>query len=635
MNHEALLRLQVKLGNLNSALCRSYHKDLVSRLQALQAYETQCLKPLETLQLLINDLTRAPHSPELDFQLVSPFHSLKVVYDHTLEQFALLNTIEGYIRIDNASGLTDWLKNSEPRLLDTFPRQLPYFLSGILSLSALSGAWECAKILGLNEVLLEKATVDHNFLINLIKDFAWSTEHEDRNITEDRPKQGIDKTLQDKKAKAFARILKSFGPQNPRILWSGDTNGRTPLHYVGIYGLATICQSILGFLHGQQGDASAERKAILMVDNEGFTPLHWSIFHGHIGTTQKLLAVFDTDVSSVNATRYKYLRRTLNELFLVALKHKDSAMIDVLLASGHIDMSYLSNTGETALYVAAETGCEDFVKMMLEAGSRQGVDIDIRENFHGWTPLFVACVRGFYSVAELLLQAGACEDLTDVTGWTPKAHAVFRGHFPIAELCGATKATEAMSIPAQLPFMARITQKYHLQVGCTYILVNLGVLQDGRQTESVSLYKDSVQELGRAHADARLSLEISTSVGSHTSHLIRLPLLDDPIDNSIILPIDELFNTGLNFRLFSASVSSTGELSSTLVGSGIFLLQDDCKYFGARRDTLIREHRVPILGTEAMKLLGTVTFSYIVAKPFPHLIVPNPSLDTMNKPDSK
>ena len=619
------------LGNINSALGTLYQKDITRRLQAQQAHETLCLKPLETLQLLMDDITRAPQLPELDFQLTSPFQHLKVVHDQAPGQFTI-STIEELIRMDHSLGLTEWLEKNKLRLLDTFPTQLQNFVSGILSLSISSGAWKCAETLASNELVLESASVDQEFLISIIKDLNWSTKREDHISTEESRIQYVDKSLEDAKTKAFAQILESFGPRNPHLLWKRDRNGRTPLHYSGKYGLVTICHSILEFLHTQRGNPSVEREALLIADDEGLTPLHWSILHGHIETTRKFLAVFNTDVSNISVMQYDYLRRTLSGLLLIALKHNNSAMA-CLLASSHIDMSYQSSTGETALYVAAETGCEEFVKMILEARSHQGVDIDIRENFHGWTPLFIACVRGFCPVAELLLQAGACGTLTDTLGWTAKEHAVFRGHFPITELCGLREATEVITKPAQLPTVAKMAQKYHLQAGGTYVLINLGVLQDGRQTKPVNFYKNPFQKTGRAYIDARMSLEVSTSAESHTSHITRLPLLDDPIDDTIILPVDNFSDASLDFKLFSASLSSTGELSSTLVGRGIFLLQESCKCFGAQRETLIREHCVPILGTEVMNFLGIVTFSYVVARPFPHLMIPTPSFATLDQPD--
>lgn len=57
------------------------------------------------------------------------------------------------------------------------------------------------------------------------------------------------------------------------------------------------------------------------------------------------------------------------------------------------------------LYYAASFGLVPVVKTILE--SDRSIDINARGGRHGSTPLFVACWRHRYQVAEILLEAGA------------------------------------------------------------------------------------------------------------------------------------------------------------------------------------------------------------------------------------
>ncbi len=81
------------------------------------------------------------------------------------------------------------------------------------------------------------------------------------------------------------------------------------------------------------------------------------------------------------------------------------------------------------------------------------------------------------------------------------------------------------------------------------------------------------------------------------------------------------------------SDSSTQGQKSTVVGGGTALLQNDRKCFGAQRESLIREHSVPILEKETMDLLGTVTFTFVLAGPFSYLNTPTPTFNSLEESD--
>jgi hypothetical protein len=85
------------------------------------------------------------------------------------------------------------------------------------------------------------------------------------------------------------------------------------------------------------------------------------------------------------------------------------AWIQTLVPEVHIK----SIEATQPLYYAASFGLVPVVKSIL--ASEPAIDVDARGGRFGSTPLFVACWRGNYEVAELLLQAGANPYLADIT----------------------------------------------------------------------------------------------------------------------------------------------------------------------------------------------------------------------------
>lgn len=626
VNQEATLRVYAKLEKVDQAFGHSRHEEMTRRLEEQQYCENQCLEDIEKLQALINGISRAYQSPRPDTQLTGPSLHLKVFYDQVPEASPYLTAINGYVRTDQASDLTNVLKKMH-FILDAFPTKLQTLFFSLLALSISSRAWTCAKILVTEELALKGVHVDHNCLNYLI---GVTGRRCKRGANKDNHSESVDRSLEEAGTSLFLQMLEQLGPRSKDVLQTKDAVGRLPLHYSAIYGLAEICQSILESLHDGHRDTSADGKAILTADNEAFTPLHWAVICGHIEITRLFLTTLDADLQTVNEAQDQHLHGTLSSLLLIALRYQDDDMVR-LLASSHIKISHQSSSGETSLYVAAQIGREDYVTMLLKTASHQNASIDVPETAYRWSPLFIACVEGHLPVVELLLQAGANETLVDYLGWTAKEHAAFRGHLPTAEKLRMSKFAGATGEPAQKSCNATITPKYHLRPNCAYIVVNLGVMQIGKQIKSVDLQR-FLPELHGAEPDTTLSLEISTLAGSNASHLLRLPLLNDPVDDTFVFPNEDPSEARLTFKLFHAT-SAYGH-KGTLVGSGTVLLQDDRNCFGAQRESLVREHSVPILEKQTMEFLGTVTFTVVVARPYPDLNTPTSSMDFLEKLDS-
>ncbi len=75
----------------------------------------------------------------------------------------------------------------------------------------------------------------------------------------------------------------------------------------------------------------------------------------------------------------------------------------------------------TALHYAAEEGCAEVVKFLVE----KGVDINATK-YERWTPLHAATYEGKLKIIRFLLDKGADPTIRDTDGKTPRKVAVLR-----------------------------------------------------------------------------------------------------------------------------------------------------------------------------------------------------------------
>lgn len=97
---------------------------------------------------------------------------------------------------------------------------------------------------------------------------------------------------------------------------------------------------------------------------------------------------------------------------------------------------------------------------------------------------------------------------------------------------------------------------------------------------------------------------------------LQLPILDENINDPFVFNVSGVAKPQLKFDI-SRSTDARG-----IVGSGTAILHSNSHQFGAKRQSLIREQTAVILNRDKMSIAGTVTFTYLVARPFPHLQTP-------------
>jgi ankyrin repeat protein len=212
-----------------------------------------------------------------------------------------------------------------------------------------------------------------------------------------------------------------------------------------------------------------EGKPTNVVDELGYTPLHWAAQNGHEPVV-KLLVENGADLESKNkdghtpfnlAVRHghhkisefllKYpLHRKDNDGYTplhLAVKEKgNTAMVQWLIDQGayinvragvkKMDGNKIDNTEKTALYCSIEEGNEEIAKLLITLKA----DVNKKTKYIHRTPLHAAVENSHATLAEFLVKSNARLDERDNRGYTPLYVAAKKGYKEIATLLLNAKA---------------------------------------------------------------------------------------------------------------------------------------------------------------------------------------------------
>lgn len=619
LNYEATLRLYTKLQRIDQVLAQQWSKDIDTVLGEQLRYEGVCLREMQRLRELLGHFQQFPEVPQADIQMLDLSESLKLACSERPNVLPYINAIRGLTREGKDTELGSIIEKLHLEF-HGFPDPFQVLLHAFITFSVSCRAWSCTNALITHALVDIKVLIDPDSFNHLIRVTGLNYEPCNVKYNENGHSKGESPSGKEAAALLSYDMIQQFKVMAQDILQRKDALGRLPFHYCGQYGLTTICKFILDSLHGQDPSNLKCSKALLVEDSDGWTPLHLSVIGRHHDVTMLFLNYLDANLGPTS--KKQDLAPAIDYLMMIALRQQDDIMIQFLVTHYRSSVHTLSSGG-TCLHIACQLGRKDYVEMLLKSPFYQGPNLDIGEVAYGWTPLFIASQRGYVSIVDTLLRAGADGAVVDKLGWTAKEHATFRGHFTTAKRFGEIKGITAPKQHTHRACDVRNTPRYSVQLGATYLVVNLGIMQKGRQIQPVDLkYSPG------ANRDSTLSLTISTSLGSNTSHTLRLPLLDDPVLNTFVFRIDNPSEIRLVFKLLR--VASRVE-KSTLIGSGMALLPGDSSSCGEHRESLIRECSIPILGKEEMDFLGTVTFTPMIATSFPHLHTPTATFDYLEK----
>lgn len=243
---------------------------------------------------------------------------------------------------------------------------------------------------------------------------------------------------------------------NNMSTWEND-HGKTPLHLGASLGMINLCMHVLS-------KVSPVEKYILLKDGYDSTALHISVARSHFEVTRLLL-------SAVN----KLPAMVPDDLLHIAIGREDDAMVKRLV-SRFIGLKHISSSGESCLYIAAQLGREDYIRLLLpKLGSEL---VDAAESACQSTPLFIGCMEMHISTVMLLITAGADRTRLDHLGWIAQENVAFRGHVRLAAILSTIDATPELrsDLTRNQPQQKNLLS-FDIFPGLAHIVLNLGSLQ--------------------------------------------------------------------------------------------------------------------------------------------------------------
>ena len=204
---------------------------------------------------------------------------------------------------------------------------------------------------------------------------------------------------------------------------------------------------------------------------------------------------------------------------------------------------------------------------------------------------------------------------------------MFQDHLPIARLLEETRIPEEplSTLPDSMSSVCPYPPKHKMEPGYAHVIVNLGSMQERNATRPVDLKLDGFEDTGL------YSLDIKTEGGKKVYHR-SLPLEYDLAADTFVFRIKELEETKVVIKVFRDEAQIDGNPRKderVLIGAGTALVDEDCGQFSTKHGGLIREMCVPILEVGTMEGMGTIRFTYLVAKPYDGLDTPTISFEAL------
>jgi ankyrin repeat protein/beta-lactamase regulating signal transducer with metallopeptidase domain len=236
--------------------------------------------------------------------------------------------------------------------------------------------------------------------------------------------------------------VKAMLKDNPDLISSKDSEGKTPLHVAALMGRKSVAELLLAKgsdvnaknnngetpLHVAAMEGYKDLVEVLAASkadvnakaNDGSTPLHVAAQNGNKNVAEVLLAN-KADVNDKNRIGHTPLHE--------AVTKGNQDVVELLLANKSDINASIDREGMTLLHEAARNDSKGMAKYLLA----KGADVNAKAK-HGSTPLHEAAWYGYTGVVEVLLANKAEVNARDNGGWTPLHLAVNRGNKDVAEL---------------------------------------------------------------------------------------------------------------------------------------------------------------------------------------------------------
>jgi glycerophosphodiester phosphodiesterase len=453
----------------------------------------------------------------------------------------------------------------------------------------------------------------------------------------------------------------------PKLSIQKDFAGRRPLHYAAESNNADLVKLLLQYaiehryysMH--EGFADQEWQ-----DREGFTPLFFGIIHGSTVAVKELIEVGEVrDIDELFASGQKSPTASDGSVlssedllsggteflpdFARSFHHPSSVALACKL--GHLELLKLliskgasvdlaDEDGETPLLFAIRSHFLEGVKVLIDQGH---VDINLAEKINGWTPLMIACMEGFKTIVEALLEANANKDIVDHNGWSASEHAVFRGYLDIGRLTvpkdpklhldPAVRAKlsssddEVTTSPTKTKASKYVSKASRLYghkylTDLSMIIITLG--SNDVRNPLCHKFIELTEKFQGEDQNRRLSLSVSATNASGEFPIIDLPseFTQAFYPEPIVLFTPKPEEVTLRFDLietFGSSRNSNVLARGTSLLAGDFIFTKSKGFKGPTEKASLRgQQTVPLVQAKDLDCVGNLGFEYFVITPFTH-----------------
>ncbi|RMD43566.1 hypothetical protein DV735_g1559, partial [Chaetothyriales sp. CBS 134920] len=487
-----------------------------------------------------------------------------------------------------------------------------------------------------HEAMAERSTSSDDDLYNFITPAAAPSQPFRRAVGQEDQRT---KLLQrdDEGVELLIHVLDNLQPTQQAALMARDLAGRTPLHHAAEYGIRVLCEVIVEYLQAWKlFDVDKGIDGPNWQDAEGWAPLHLAVIGGHPVTTNALLESEKASKSYSSVSVGKRSPKTAISLGLAA-KNNYIEVIKILVAAG-VDINYQDEQGETALHIAARFGHADCAQLLIAGSEAQRANIELAEHTYGWTPLFIACVDGHYSVVELLIDCGAEVEKADLSGWTPREHAALRGHIDIAARLAEfavdiDSGSEELTVASTSSSLSDRNSNFLGTMGPTVkvtepvktfghryltdqsmVLVSLGSMDARKNILPVNLDQIPLVNAHSTQLDTALSIVVWAKAATGEPQVFDLPVQDSVSTEPVTFLCDEPDKVKICFDLVPTYAGSKDKI----VGRAVALLSGLKTHLGGKKMPLKGDLTVPIVASGDLDVIGSVTFNYLIITPFKH-----------------
>lgn len=616
VNAYGFKRLYEKLGHSHSnGATSTTPEDIKSQLSSAQfSIQIDLLRDLQLLQKAITSINRVISEAPSD-------SSRSLILDHFISHrdFSLKHSDRAYeaIKRDDVSSLDRFMQDN----VNVTTAKSGRFQTLVLVFIQLSISYGSAGCIGKLLLPLMKSIPEEDFTVKdyhrlvvirilvAMGQLRLIEDPLDRELTYIQASGHFRQAIDDSRT-LLSRVLSELGANVQAALLARDSSfSYIPLHYAAQHGLLEACELLLDHMQGTKNDDSiSSSESINKEDSLGCSPLRVAISRSDNKISKLLLGFFRREQPSGKKTD----NLLSGALLADAIKSDPGILNELVVAGANVD--HQGRHGETALYIAARSGDEESVKVLLS----HKASITIAEKIRGWTPLIVASMEGHVRIVHILIDAGATQEYKDLSGWTAIDHAAFRGHIALAKKlreCQADSCSPSGEMPSRGAAMSRSVEPIRMALNECLILVNLGSCDSRKYLVATNLSPYLAADKPTIGSELGLSIEISLVGKQNSGSIVDLPILEETINKPLAFYTGDPHNDKLMFKLFKKAMNAHNCAESVHIGSGIALLNSLKPELGCDRESLIRDYKVPILSKNGLDDIGTVTFSFLLVKP--------------------